>query len=146
MVDIHYNGILINYKKNSRDLCWELGLVFCCPQPSTQVPSLTSKKCRRVGIHVIIGTWDMCEVVIPIFHALNNWDCTDYLEPSWDLALGIPCKLALILSSTNHILPCILQHSTIQHIYWLPTFIVLIYLHTMIMMLLIWYLKAQFVI
>ena len=34
----------------------ELSLAFCSTQLTTQVPSLTSKKCCHVGIHVILGT------------------------------------------------------------------------------------------
>jgi hypothetical protein len=33
-----------------------LGLAFYLTQLSTQVLSLTSKKCCHVGIHVILGT------------------------------------------------------------------------------------------
>ena len=58
-------------QKHLRDLSWELGLAFCSIQLSTQVLSLTPQKCCHVGIHVILGTWDMCEVVNPNFHALN---------------------------------------------------------------------------
>jgi len=43
----------------SWDLGWELGLAFCSTQFATQVPSLTSEKCCHVGIHVILGTWDL---------------------------------------------------------------------------------------
>jgi hypothetical protein len=42
-----------------QDLCWDLGLVFCSTQTSTQVPHLTSKKCCHVGIYVILGTQDL---------------------------------------------------------------------------------------
>jgi hypothetical protein len=63
--------ILITLHKNIRGtLCRHLGLAFCSTQPSTQAPSLTSKKCCHVGIHVILGTQEFgtpCEVVFPTF-------------------------------------------------------------------------------
>ena len=35
------------------------GLGFCATQLSTQVSSLTSKKCYHAGVHhVILGIWD----------------------------------------------------------------------------------------
>ena len=45
--------------KKYQDLCCKLGLDFCSTQLSTQVPSLTFKKWCHVGIHVILGTWDL---------------------------------------------------------------------------------------
>jgi hypothetical protein len=69
--------------KNLHDLCWQLGLAFCSTQLLTQIPSLTSKNCCDVDIHVIVGI--LCEVVSPNFHALNGSDWTGW--PSNDLAL-----------------------------------------------------------
>ena len=40
---------------------WELGLAFSSSQLSTQVPSITFKKCCHLSIRVILGT--PCEVV-----------------------------------------------------------------------------------
>ena len=59
-------------QKNSQDLCWELGLPFCLAQFWTYILSLSSKKCCHVGIRVILGPWDPCEVISPNFHALNG--------------------------------------------------------------------------
>ena len=52
-------------------LVLKFNLVYCSTQLSTQVLSLTSKKCCHVDIHVILGTWDPREVVSPNFYALN---------------------------------------------------------------------------
>jgi hypothetical protein len=41
-------------QENSWDLCRESGLAFCSTRLSTQVPSLTSKTCYHVGIHVLL--------------------------------------------------------------------------------------------
>ena len=51
-----------------------LGLAFCATHLSTQVPSVTSKKCCHVGImsYMSLRTWDPYEVVGPNFHALNG--------------------------------------------------------------------------
>ena len=38
---------------------WELGLAFRSTQLATQVPSLASKKCGHLDIHVIVGTPDL---------------------------------------------------------------------------------------
>jgi hypothetical protein len=43
----------------SLDLCLELDLAFLLIQLSTRIPSLTPKKCCHVGIHVVLGTWDL---------------------------------------------------------------------------------------
>jgi hypothetical protein len=40
-------------------LALRVGSSFCSTQLSTQVPSLTSKKCCHVNIHVIRETWDL---------------------------------------------------------------------------------------
>ena len=68
--------------KKSQDLCWELGQAFCSTRLSTQVLTPTLKKCCHVGIHVILGT--LCEVVGANFHALNDWDCTEWHQVIWD--------------------------------------------------------------
>ena len=76
MVYFHWSRILIIscQKKNSRDLCWELGLGLCSTQLSTQnSQALTSKKCCHVDIHVILGTWDPMWHGKSNFNALNNW-------------------------------------------------------------------------
>jgi hypothetical protein len=51
--------ILIILCKKYQDWFCKLGLAFCSTQLSTRVPSLTSKKWCHVGIHVILGTWDL---------------------------------------------------------------------------------------
>ena len=80
----------------SRDLCWELGLAFCSTQLSTQVPSLTFKKCCRRPCHAWdLGLGTMCEVVSPNFHDLNGWNYMDWPQVTWGLGLGTPCELAL---------------------------------------------------
>ena len=74
------------------DLCWELGLVFYSTQLSTQALSLTSKQCCLVGIHVILGTWDPCEVVKSQLscsrrlrlHRLTSSDLRPRVSRSWD--------------------------------------------------------------
>jgi hypothetical protein len=35
-----------------------------------------------------LRTWDLREMVSPNFHALNNWDCTDWPQVTRDLGLG----------------------------------------------------------
>ena len=46
--------------KNFLRTCVESqGLAFCLTELSTQTPSLTSKMCSRVSIHVILKTWDL---------------------------------------------------------------------------------------
>ena len=84
---------LLLYARIFARFSWELGLSFFSAQLSTQVLNLTFKNCCQVGIYVILGT--LCEVISPNFHALNNWDCTVWLQVTWDLGLGPPCELAL---------------------------------------------------
>ena len=80
---------IFNYlmQKYSWDLCWEMGLDFCLTQLSTQVPSLTSKNCCHVGIHVILGTWD------PVWSGKSQLPCSKWLRlhglTSSDLGLGV---------------------------------------------------------
>ena len=84
--------------------CWgSLTLSFCSIQLSTQVLSLTSKKCCHVGFHVILGDLrlgTMCEVVSPNFHTFNGWDCSNCPQVTMDLGLGTPCESALLISQT----------------------------------------------
>ena len=73
----------------------ELGSAFCSTQPSTQVPSLTSKMCCQVGYHVTLGTldsWPHLKWEVPIFFVVNNWDCIDW-QVIWDLGLGTPSEV-----------------------------------------------------
>ena len=51
-----------------------VGLAFSSIQLSTQVPSLTSKKCCHVGIHVILGTWD------PMWSGKSQLPCSQRLR------------------------------------------------------------------
>ena len=46
-------------QKYLHDLGCELGLAFYSTQLAKQVPSLTSKKCCHVDIHLIVGTQDL---------------------------------------------------------------------------------------
>ena len=83
--------------KNLHDLCLhDLGLAFRSTQLSTQVPSLTSKNCCDVDIHVIVGI--PYEVLSPNFHALNGWDWTGW--PSNDLGLRVASHTRL--SARDH--------------------------------------------
>ena len=71
-------------QKKLRDLCRELGLVFC----STQVPSWVEPSLQKLlscGIYVsYLGLGTMCEVVSPSIHAINGWDCTIWPQVNWD--------------------------------------------------------------
>jgi hypothetical protein len=104
MVNIYINWSLIMQNKNLHDLCWQLGLAFCSTQLLTQIPSLTSKNCCDVDIHVIVGI--LCEVVSPNFHALNGSDWTGW--PSNDLALR----------ATSHTKLRARDHYTSNHSQW----------------------------
>jgi hypothetical protein len=78
-------------------LGWKLGLAFCSTQLTTQVPSLTSEKmmpCRHPCHSWDLGLGTPCEVLSSNFHALNNWNCTDWPQVTWNLGLGTQCELA----------------------------------------------------
>jgi hypothetical protein len=85
-------------QKYSRDLCWELGLAFCSTQLSTQVPTLASQKCCHVGIHVILGTWDL-GLGTPVW---TGWEL-QILWEKWQLRprFGFPNHLILITCSMS---------------------------------------------
>ena len=82
-------------QKNSWDLYWELGLAFCSTQLWTCVLSLTSKKCCHVGIHVILGTWDLG----PVWSGKSQLPSSQWLSlqglTSSKLGLGTHCELGL---------------------------------------------------
>lgn len=61
---IHHSHVLIMLSKISWELCCELGLAFHLTQPSTQVPSLTSKSVATQASMSYLGlkTWDSCEM------------------------------------------------------------------------------------
>ena len=80
---IFMKGWILNMLcKIFRRTCVESWVLFF-PQPmSTRILNVTSRKCC---IHAILGTWDLCEVASPNFHALNGWDCTDRPQMTWNL-------------------------------------------------------------
>ena len=52
--------------------------------------------------------WDLrlgtaCEVKSPTFHAINDWDCTDWPEVTWDLGLGAMYEPALSVPHPIHL-------------------------------------------
>ena len=77
-----------------------VGLPFCSTKITTS-PSLTSKECCHIDTHVILGTWDPCEVVSPNFYALNGWDCMYWPQVTWDPVWSgksrLPCSQRLKL-------------------------------------------------
>ena len=81
-----------------RGLCWKLGIVFLLDPTLDASPKLHFQKVLscRYSCH----TWDFglespCEVVSPNFHALNNSDCTDWSQVTWNLGLGALCETTL---------------------------------------------------
>ena len=64
MVNYHQMRTHVDFsmQNDSWALCWELCLAFCSTHLETQVPSLTSKKCCHVGIHVTVGNEDLGRV------------------------------------------------------------------------------------
>ena len=90
------------------DLCWELNLALYLIQLSPQVPSLTSKKCCHVGIHVILGTHDLRP---PVWSGKSQLSSSQRLRlhrlTSSDLGLGTrvnlssSCVIFLICSFNN---------------------------------------------
>ena len=85
-------GFCLLCAKTIAGLVSKVGSNFLAPpNPTTQVPSLTFKKCCHVGISVILGNSGLgtpCGVVSPNVHALNGWDCTDWPQVTWGLGLG----------------------------------------------------------
>ena len=101
MVYSNWSKILIIYvkkKKNSRDLCVELGLAFCLAglsQHKSQASHARSVALQALLSYLGLGT---CEVVSPDLHVNRNiWDCMDWPQVTWNLGLGTMCELALRL-------------------------------------------------
>ena len=112
----------INNNKNAQDSCGELGLAFC----STEVPSLTPKKRRHVGIHVTLKNLGL---ETPVWSRKSQLPCPQRLrshgstssdsrppsEPAlksqvseWEEALvikGPPHKACFSIHSSHHITP-----------------------------------------
>ena len=61
-----------------------------------------------------VRTWDPCEVVSPNFHALNDWDCRDWPQVTWDLGLGTrvnqPHSVSILSRNIQLVAPSQLCH------------------------------------
>ena len=79
--------------KSGSWLVWRVGSSFLL-NPTFNTSPKTHLQTMLLHKHPC-HTWDTwfgipCEVVSPNFHALNGWDCTNWLYMTWDL-----CELAL---------------------------------------------------
>jgi hypothetical protein len=72
-----------------------VGSSFLLEQNATQVPSLTSKKCFHVGIHVIVGTWDLVEP------ALKSKEHGCIAKKRFQMGISLNIKLCLSLSCSS---------------------------------------------
>ena len=83
-------GSWLFYTKIISRLVLRVGSSFLLDPSLNTSPKPRIQKCCHVGIHVIPGTLRLgtpCEVVNPNFHALNNWDCINRPQVTWDLKL-----------------------------------------------------------